>query len=81
MVSFKALDAERDALVARHPEWRIWYVPNAVDGTVTWCAEPKPSVHAYSPQDLSKDITLAEEDIKEWLVRSARARDSAPPDG
>lgn len=67
MVSFKALDAERDALLARHPDWRIWYVPNAMDGTVT-CAEPKPTVHTYSPQDLSQDISLAEQDLKERLA-------------
>jgi hypothetical protein len=72
MVSFKVLDAERDVLMAKHPGWRIWYVPNSMDGSVTWCAEPKPSVHAYSPQDLSKDIILAGEDIRKRLASLAR---------
>jgi hypothetical protein len=68
MAGFKVLDAERNALLAKHPDWRIWYVPNSMDGTVTWCAEPKPTVHAYSPKDLSKDISLAEQDLKERLA-------------
>lgn len=50
-----------------HPGWRILFVPNALDGSVTWCAQPEPTLHAYSPEDLSTDIRLAEQDLAKRL--------------
>jgi hypothetical protein len=58
MSSFAALDAQRAELMKSHPDWRIWYVPNAVDGSVMWCAQREPTIHAYSAEDLAKDIAL-----------------------
>ena len=63
MSSFAALDARRARLLKAHPRWRIWYVPNAVDGSVTWCAQREPTIHAYSPEDLDKDISLADTEL------------------
>ena len=51
-----------------HPGWRIWFVPNALDGSVTWCAQPEPALHACSPEDLSTDIRLAEQDLAKRLA-------------
>jgi hypothetical protein len=65
------LDRDRTELMKQHPGWRIWFVPNALDGSVTWCAQPEPTIHTYSPEDLSKDIRLAEEDLAGRLAREA----------
>jgi hypothetical protein len=46
-----------------HPGWRVWYVPHAHDGSVTWCAQREPTIHAYSPEDLDKDISLADAEL------------------
>lgn len=61
------LDRQRDALRAKHPGWLIWFVPLATGG-VQWCAHPEPTIHAYSPEDLSKDIGLAEDDLAKRLA-------------
>jgi hypothetical protein len=60
MPSFASLDARRAELMKSHPGWRVWYVPNATDGSVMWCAQREPMIHAYSPEDLAKDIELAD---------------------
>jgi hypothetical protein len=46
-----------------HPGWRVWYVPNALDGSVTWCAQREPTIHAYSTEDLGKDMALADAEL------------------
>ena len=46
-----------------HPGWRVWYVPNALDGSVTWCAQRDPTIHAYSREDLGKDMALADAEL------------------
>jgi hypothetical protein len=38
-------------------------VPNAVDGSVMWCAQREPTIHAYSAEDLAKDIALADAEL------------------
>lgn len=53
------LDRELERLRSLHPGWRIWYVPKFPTGT-TWCAQPMPQIHAYSPADLGKEIAAAE---------------------
>jgi len=30
---------------------------------VTWCAQREPTIHAYSPEDLDKDISLADAEL------------------
>jgi hypothetical protein len=50
------------------PGWRVWFVPNALDGSVAWCAQPEPTIHAYSPEDHSRDIGLADDDIRKRLA-------------
>ena len=63
MPSFADLDAQRAELLKAHPGWRVWYVPHAHDGSVTWCAQREPTIHAYSPEDLAKDIELADAEL------------------
>jgi hypothetical protein len=46
-----------------HPGWKVWFVPNALDGSVTWCAQREPTIHAYSPEDLGKDMALADAEL------------------
>jgi len=46
-----------------HPGWRVWFVPNALDGSVTWCAQREPTIHAYSSEDLDKDMGLADAEL------------------
>ena len=68
MLSLAALDSERIALMKNHPGWRVWYVPNALDGSVTWCAQREPTIHAYSPQDLGKDMALADVELADKVA-------------
>jgi hypothetical protein len=63
MPKFADLDAQRAELMQAHPNWRVWYVPHAHDGSVTWCAAREPTIHAYSPEDLGKDMTLADAEL------------------
>ena len=63
MPKFADLDAQRAELMRDHPGWRVWYVPHAHDGSVTWCAQREPTIHAYSPEDLDKDISLADAEL------------------
>jgi len=61
--SLQSLDVLRNALVKSHPGWRIWFVPNALDGTVTWCAQHEPLLHADTPEHLAEYMIEAEADI------------------
>jgi hypothetical protein len=70
-----ALDRERDVLAARHPGWRIWYVPHAVGG-VTWCAQQKPTLNEHSPEDLEKAI--AEVESEDWQTPGSRLAHDPP---
>jgi hypothetical protein len=47
--------------------WQVWYVPHALDGSVTWCAHPwskkddrRGVLHADKPEHLAEYITEAE---------------------
>lgn len=63
MPPFQVLEAERAVLLKNHPGWRVWYVPNALDGTVTWCAQREPLLHAETPEHLAEYMTEADADI------------------
>ncbi len=76
MPSLAALDAERTALMRDHPGWTVWFVPNALDGSVTWCAQREPTIHAYSPEDLGKDMALADAELAADVT--GRAESPAP---
>jgi hypothetical protein len=67
MPSFQVLEAERAVLLKNHPGWRIWYVPNALDGTVTWCAQHEPLLHADTPEHLAEYMVEADADIAKAL--------------
>jgi len=64
---FPSLDVLRDALVKSHPGWRVWFVPNALDGTVTWCAQREPLLHADTPEHLAEYMVEANADIARAL--------------
>jgi hypothetical protein len=66
-LDFRALDETRDDLRARHPGWRIWYVPH-LNGT-TWCAQPLPTLNEESTEDLEKAIKETETDWQSEGVR------------
>ena len=53
------LDGQRDQLKAKHPRWRIWYVPRAIGG-IMWHAQPEPCLSAHTPAKLDEAITEAE---------------------
>jgi hypothetical protein len=74
MPKFADLDAQRAELMQAHQGWRVWYVPNAVDGSVTWCAQREPTIHAYSPEDLGKDMALADAELASEVQGRAAAR-------
>ncbi len=59
-----------------HPGWTVWFVPNALDGSVTWCAQREPTIHAYSPGDLGKDMALADAELAAAVT--GRAESPAP---
>jgi hypothetical protein len=47
--------------------WEVWYVPHAVDGSVTWCArrhgdELRNVIHADTAEHLSEYMTESEAD-------------------
>ena len=46
----------------------------ALDGSVTWCAEREPTIHAYSPEDLGKDMALADAELASEVANPATAR-------
>jgi hypothetical protein len=75
----KVLEAQRLGLMKQHPGWRIWFVPHALDGSVTWCAQPEPTIHAYSRDDLSKDIRLAEADLAARLAVAPGIQETGDP--
>jgi hypothetical protein len=60
----KALAALREQWGTR---WQLWYVPNAMDGSVTWCArrhgdEIRNVLHAYRPEHLAEYMADAKAD-------------------
>ena len=55
------------------PGWTVWFVPNALDGSVTWCAHREPTIHAYSPEDLGKDMALADAELADQVARQGGA--------
>lgn len=69
MPPFHVLEAQRAKLMQDHPDWRVWFIPNALDGSVTWCAQREPTIHAYSPEDLGKDMALADAELASELTR------------
>jgi hypothetical protein len=71
MPPFHVLEAQRAKLMKAHPDWRVWFVPNALDGSVTWCAQREPTIHAYSPEDLGKDMALADAELASEVTRQA----------
>ena len=71
MPPFHVLEEHRVELMRGHPGWRVWFVPNALDGSVTWCAQREPTIHAYSPQDLAKDMALADAELPREAGRDA----------
>jgi hypothetical protein len=73
MAPFQVLEAQRTELMRTHPGWRVWFVPNAPDGSVTWCARREPTIHGYSPEDLGKDMALAGTGLAYDSVRVAAA--------
>ena len=54
------------ALKARFgARWQIWYVPHAVDGSMTWCArrwdaDYSHNLHAHTSGELEEYLTEAE---------------------
>jgi folate-dependent phosphoribosylglycinamide formyltransferase PurN len=68
MASFRDLDEQVAALKAKHPGWRIWFVPHSVDGGVTWCAVREPTINTDTPEHLSQEIELAEKDHAAGIV-------------
>ncbi len=71
MPTLAVLDAERTVLMKDHPGWRVWFVPNALDGTVTWCAQREPTIHADSSEELGRDMALADAELASEVTRQA----------
>ncbi len=63
MPPFHVLETQRAALMRDLPGWRVWFVPNALDGSVTWCAQREPTIRAHSCEDLGKDMALADAEL------------------
>jgi hypothetical protein len=57
------LDRERASLAARHPGWRVWYVPKTTGG-VDWCAQREPTLNESSPAEPEKAIAEIEGEDK-----------------
>jgi hypothetical protein len=58
-----SLDEQLTALKAKHPGWRVWYVPRAAEhGGVVWCAVREPTINTDTPEHLSEEIELAEKE-------------------
>jgi hypothetical protein len=53
------LDRERAKLAARHPGWRVWYVPKTTGG-VDWCAQREPTLCRDTPAQLDEAIAEIE---------------------
>ena len=56
-------DEQLAELQAKFPLWQIWYVPHAIDGGATWCANPwakqddrRHVLHADTPEHLAEHI-------------------------
>ena len=63
--------------------WQLWYVPNALDGSVTWCARRhgdglRNVIHAYRPDHLADHMAEAEADSK-WPQRRETPKGADPP--
>jgi hypothetical protein len=56
------LDERKCELKRDNPGWQIWYVPHAIDRTVTWCARPWPLLNTDSPEQLQKLIDQARDE-------------------
>lgn len=78
MASFHVLEQQRIELTKAHPGWRVWFVPNALDGSVTWCAQREPTIHAYSPEDLGRDLALADTELADQVATLADQAGGAP---
>lgn len=59
MSGLSPLDRQKEALTARYPGWRIWYVPAAV-GPTTWHGHRLPILNADSADELEAAIVAAE---------------------
>lgn len=46
-----------------------------LDGSVTWCAQREPTIHAYSPEDLGKDMAPSDAELVPRPVTFARFRE------
>jgi hypothetical protein len=66
-LNFGTLDEARDDLLAKHPGWRVWYVPH--QNGITWCAQPRPTLNEESTEDLEKAIKETEADWQSEGVR------------
>jgi len=66
------MDAKRDEIRALCPGWRVWYVPNSQDGSVTWCAQREPTLNAASPEHLVEYIREADAELAAQLHGTAR---------
>ena len=55
-----SLDVKLATLKAAHPGWRIWFVPHASDGGVTWCAVREPTINTDTSEHLSEEIQRVE---------------------
>ena len=78
MASFHVLEQQRIELMKAHPGWRVWFVPNALDGSVTWCAQREPTIHAYSSEDLGRDLALADTELADQVATLADKAGGAP---
>jgi hypothetical protein len=52
--------------------WEVWYVPHAMDGSVTWCARRHGDqllnvIHAYRPEHLAEYMAEAEAGLPQSL--------------
>ena len=63
MPSFDVLEVQRAELRKDHPGWRVCFVPNALAGSVTWCAQCEPTIHAHSTEDLGEDMARADAEL------------------
>lgn len=73
------VEDQASALRAKHGErWQIWYVPRALDGSMTWCGRLHGDhllnvVTADSAEELDQHIRLREEDLAADAALSEQA--------
>jgi hypothetical protein len=74
-----AVEDQAGALREEHGDrWQIWYVPRALDGSMTWCArihgdDLRNVVHADTAEHLDEHIRLREEDLAADAALSEQA--------